>query len=392
MRNLLNRRVLTALVCTLGVLLTVSSCENDDVTIEQVESLPSDVTSEIQRKVDFIRSSGFEEDDIIYRDGDFVVDNDILISEKDVEERMKVHTGANARITQSRSEYIVDQQRVEDIKVAFVSGGSRSIGENTRDAFLTAMKAWNESGSKVKFRRVNTYGDYDILVYRVDDSRVLSDARFPSSSGAPGYEVRVNVDRCSNYSYLWNIRMAGHELGHTVGLAHSNNAINDPFKGDQIPFTPSRGAEGISSIMNSSIYADEPYLTNGDKEAVQYLYPLHSSMYVEFLSHNKKLDEGRSYTIRWNPDDLSGSQVKISLYRNGIKEDRIFAVSPTSGKSQVFWGGTTDPLPNDGSRQWSAPSVPSSDSERYGWQIKVESISDPNQFHLSEEFQVLDDD
>lgn len=120
MKNLWNRRVLTALVCTLCASFFISGCE-DDFPTKSPKEVFSQVTSDIQRKIDFIRSTGFEEDTIIYIDGIFYVDGDIMINEKEVNARIKHQKGTESgRTEQRRWQYLVDGNKVENIKVAFL--------------------------------------------------------------------------------------------------------------------------------------------------------------------------------------------------------------------------------------------------------------------------------
>ncbi len=300
MKSLLNRRILTACACALGTLFFVTSCEDDTSSYLSVEEPVSQTTPDFQQKIDFLRSTGFEQDSIAYRDGDFVIDGDILISEQDIEQRLAAYAIENSRTAQRRSQYIVDQARVKDVKVAFKTG-SDYVGQTTENAYVEAMDQWSDIvGTTINFRKV-TYspGAYDIVVYK-SSQPTLADSRFPSNSGAPGYEIRVNVNATSIRSYALQVRIAGHELGHTIGLDHTNDVNLEP-NSSIIPGTPE--SEGRWSIMNSSVFEDNPFFTDGDIKAAQILYPiLLPDLWVRYTGNKSEIRVAQGNTTRLEVD------------------------------------------------------------------------------------------
>ena len=75
----MNRRVFTALACAIGVLLSVSGCKDSEVSPKETESTTTTITPEIQSKIDWIKSKGFAGKEVLYEEGTFFVDGDIMM-------------------------------------------------------------------------------------------------------------------------------------------------------------------------------------------------------------------------------------------------------------------------------------------------------------------------
>lgn len=290
MKNVWNRRVLAALAGALSVLFFVTSCEDDLPLESSVKESTAQITPDIQRKIDFIRSTGFEQDSIVYTDGLFYIDGDIMLGEPDVDRRMKQQLDSKGSRTEQRKwDYLVDDDKVQNIKVAFLiseeyepyncSGHTCQeyqyyVGNEWQTAFENAITAWNQvEGSLVHFDIVD-YADnnYDIRVYMVGSfgrpfpPGAVGSAYYPSD-GAAGPEVRMS----SAYSHLSanaKLQTAIHELGHTIGLSHTDDGEKLHISGTAV--------DDPASVMNASSSPYDPnfVLSTNDEKAVQILYPL----------------------------------------------------------------------------------------------------------------------
>ena len=121
----LSKKPFTLLRSLLGLTflsVCLSGCQEEaDQLIAPATEANSEVTPQIQAKIDFIRTTaGFtNETTIQYQEGEFIVNETIIISEEDTDHRMAAGT-ANVHTEQRRTgSYLVDPQRVRDIKVAF---------------------------------------------------------------------------------------------------------------------------------------------------------------------------------------------------------------------------------------------------------------------------------
>ena len=265
--------------------ISLTACQEDLERIIPEEEATATVTPEIEAKMDFIRErAGFaDEAAITYRDGNFIVDGVILISEEDTDQRMAAAGVSNARTEQNRtSEYLVDPQRVEDIKVAFADELAPAISE---DIFAEAIEQWNGTGSAVRFRVVPLSSPYDILVSRDDSIDAATLSNLPTFlEGAAGPEIIVNQSAFLGGTFSLDVRYAAFSLGVTLGLSPSGTGV-------YIEGTPENDPR---SVMTIPILSTFPLLTEGDITAIRTLYP--SERGINFLSTGQSLLFGQGLT------------------------------------------------------------------------------------------------
>ena len=227
------------------------------------------------------------------------------------------------------------------------------------------------------------------------------------SSPLDGTRAKVVLDTDGTTSVTWKVEVrrssTSEDINQEFILTNGFPTWSKSYGSIYIRTVDMRGSLNKTFTITSTItgspskvsVVSRNYLTTPATTFESASYSTVSSGNIEafsFPAGNEQLDEGRGYEVKWTTSLISSSQVKLSLYRNGVKEDRISIRLPGSRYSTVFFGGTTDPLANSGTQRWYAPSVPSSGAERYGWKIKVENADDPSQFYFSEEFQVIDDE
>ncbi len=139
-----------------------------------------------------------------------------------------------------------------------------------------ALKNWNSSGSSLYFRQVS--GGADIVISETSEPSMNGSTNYLAwgeyaHNGHTGTRILIRNNTGSandwpNRSYTNNVRTLTHELGHTVGLGHTNVDDGGSYHIDRTP-----NKNDPNSIMNS--YSISPYqLTDWDKVAVRMLYPL----------------------------------------------------------------------------------------------------------------------
>lgn len=146
--------------------------------------------------------------------------------------------------------------------------------------------------------------------------------------------------------------------------------------------TPSR----LNIVTRDYLTSSLNYITASSYNATT--TPGEINGWITSPSGGARFDEGRGYVVKWNKNLISTSNVRLSIYRNGVSK-RIFI---DVGGKLAFFDGKTSPLANTGARRVYMPSVPSNGSKRYGWTIKVEAADDTDLYDFSPNFEILDDD
>ena len=237
--------------------------------------------------VEYLVAIGFALDDIEDDGAYLVVEGDIAFSKSDLRQYI-IDLEAAAKgggdiheIAQQRQTPLVDWSNSTSIVVKVHSSLS---GTDWDDAVTDAIAEWNAVNStKLSFTESGTA---DITVYdeadpaapdAVDDLQACTLAMgTPPASGQPGPAIGVNLDyrttNCTQGSAPSDdgkkYNMA-HELGHNIGLFHTNTG-----DGTTIPTTAS---SDTYSVMNGGTaneeWDDNLHFTGFDKNAVQTLYP-----------------------------------------------------------------------------------------------------------------------
>lgn len=236
------------------------SCEKDDVN--QVVPDEEEVLQSNEDLVKFLESTGFEGRNIVFENGQFIIDGDILISKEEVEKYAAQKAPAtNEKTDHWRSYYLVNNNYVSNITV-YIEG---SVPSSWKTATRNAMNQWNSvNGTKLYFTETT---NRNAALIRVNTSysnqNWVARAYLPFYNGRPGDLMTINTRYNSLNSGMKLFTMV-HEMGHTFGFYHT-----DQSQGVFIPGTPSVDS---NSVMNSYVLPWNGF-TNGDIDAVQIMYP-----------------------------------------------------------------------------------------------------------------------
>jgi hypothetical protein len=213
-----------------------------------------------------------------------------------------------------------------------------------------AMAAWNQiPGSDAHLTRWTPdqyYGPHITIVFGSCSENAVACATFPSSAGAPGTTITISQQGASE-----KLHTIAHELGHTLGLRHTNwnnracynktqgyvytcAEARDPLGAVHIPNTPTSTFNGPASdpasVMNSTAQ-----VWNGfsfyDRVAVRYLFPGGQGPAVQTTLN------GGTPTAHWSPMlDAISYDVYYQEWEN--QPDPVFGSWP----AQVYrYVGTT---------------------------------------------------
>lgn len=228
---------------------------------EQAAKQPQE-DPEIAALTDYLVGQGFEAKAIVFKDGKFTIDKDILITAEEVRARIKSEAASGVPTTEHRrGPYLISSTYSSNVKLYI----DPAVPAAWVSAVQGAVANWNAvSNSGIGMSIVSSQSASNTRVFMgFENASWIARAYLPSSNGRPGVSVEIN----SNYNSLpasQKLFAITHELGHTIGFYHTNQTT-----GTHIPGTPTVDA---NSVMNSFVLNWNGF-TSGDVLATQILYP-----------------------------------------------------------------------------------------------------------------------
>lgn len=265
-----------------------SSCQKEDVNQTTSEELAeTDQESKISKEtLDKIASLNFNSNEVeVFErtilngetEESFLIEGDILLSKHQIDEMQP----ADITSKQYRTYNLVNSPRTINIIGFTGSGYGQGLTSKQQTALQRAVQNFNDLNIGLSFSLSfgTNYSPYDIVVFQEPNGQAGGIAGFPSN-GNP-YKWVTIYSGMESYSTSTNEHVITHEIGHSLGLRHTDwfsrqscGQSGEPANPDgavYIPGTP----EGYdsNSLMLACFGANESgNFGYYDEVALEYLY------------------------------------------------------------------------------------------------------------------------
>lgn len=224
-----------------------------------------------------IHALGFSNKNVTMDDeGNYVVEGDILLSESDLDAVPDMQFLRVGSAEQYRTYNLVTHlPRVITVSI------SSKLPSSYIDALDEALDRFNAENLRITFQRVSSNANISIVKA---GGNFLASAGFPTSSGQPYSQVKVNSVAMRGQPQSTIASVLAHEIGHCIGFRHTDymdrsyscggQAVNEGSSSVGAVFVPGTNPEpDPNSWMLSCIGSgqDRPFNAN-DKIALGYLY------------------------------------------------------------------------------------------------------------------------
>jgi hypothetical protein len=249
------------------VIFIISSCSKEK------QEAATDIIS--QETLSKIAKLGFGISDVQKIDEGYLVEGDIILTEKNLNETQSSTVLRIANVEQYHTTNLVDALP------RTITVSTNSTNAKLSAAIDAAIARYNAESLQLTFQRVGSGGDIAITV--VNTRQYIASAGFPTSGGEPYNGIKYSK-AFINYSPGFMTSVIAHEMGHCIGFRHTDYMDRSYSCGGS---TANEGASTVGAIFipgtavgadpNSWMLAclssttDRPFNPN-DKTALKYLY------------------------------------------------------------------------------------------------------------------------
>jgi hypothetical protein len=276
------KRFALPLVIASTLSLTFTACKKDVKTPDAATE--AGVSDAVRAQ---IRALGFNDQNAKATADGYLVEGDIFLTAAELQAAAPSSPElVYAQEEHYRTNNLVNTSYYPTIKVAL--NNSSSAHQAVFSAALDeAIRRYNAEGLRVKFQRVTSGANTTVVAF-YEVSNTLGSAGFPTSTGAPYSQVRMNTywystgTGTSNINYIATIM--AHELGHCIGFRHTDymnrsyscggTATNEGSAGVgavYIPGTPSGPSASSWMLACVGSGVNRPF-TSADRTALNYVY------------------------------------------------------------------------------------------------------------------------
>jgi len=271
--------------------LFIMSCQSDQNPIvedEVAEGLQEELTEadkDIIASLD-INLEDAELQDFVFPDGStekrYIIEKDIAMSIEEFEKLKGDPEELEATLRQYRTYNLCYSPQTINV-IGYTGGGGYGLTNKMKTALSWSVNNYNNINTGLNFTLSygTNYGSYDIVVYRVPNGQVGGVAGFPYSNGNPYKWVQI-FSGMDNYNTNTNEHVITHEIGHCVGLRHTDwwnrascgsggGESANPNGAVHVPGTPT-GIDWNSVMLACFGSNEDGEFGYYDKVALEYLY------------------------------------------------------------------------------------------------------------------------
>ena len=242
------------------------ACQPDENVVSK-----KDVSQDV---LDKIHQLGLSTQNVVADEGGFIAEGDIFLSHEELNATPSHNFLRIAEVEQYRTINLVTPQ------VITVSISSK-LPSSYVAALDEALARYNALNLTITFQRVSSGADINLVN---GNGSYLASAGFPTSSGAPHNQIKVNSRAIGNQPQSTVATILAHEIGHCIGFRHTDymnrsyscggSAVNEGASSVgavHIPGTPTGPDSGSWMLACIGSGQNRPF-NNNDKTALSYLY------------------------------------------------------------------------------------------------------------------------